>query len=150
MNKTIKIMGLICSFFCICNGLVAQTNFNTARYEKPTEDRNMFVEVEEKESPKEDEKSKKEGWLKGWFKRKKHPDFQQEIDSLKKMIIQKDKEHKHTINQIENSLGQIIKNEVLKVEESKKTPVNIKRAKIYTPLKMMFVTSPFGNNRYRI
>ncbi len=145
-DRLIKIFFL----FCICSHPFAQTSFNTARYKMPTEDKYVVVKEDKKEPQKEEKKPQKESWFKRLFKRKKQPDLKKEIDSLKTLIIQKDKEHKQAIKEIEKSFGQVVKNEVSKVAETKRVKENKVYSKVYTPLRMMVVTSSFGNRMHPI
>lgn len=143
-------------FFCFCisisNLLIAQTNFNTARFDAKKNDKGMVIE---ETSPKNTKQINRRGWLKKIFERKEKPDLVLEIDSLKNLIIENEKEHKNNIAKIESSLAEIIKLEVAKINEhpteknsdKKNTKKNVK---ICMPLKTMLITSPFGIRKHPI
>ncbi len=141
MMKIMKYGICFLSIFCISSGVFAQTQFNTARYQLPAETNDVLKEIRKEENIK---KTKKESWIKRLFQRKKKTDLKKQIDSLKNLLIKQDKEHKESIYQMQNSLGQIIKKEVAKVAEKEKPKKRKKEVKVHMPLKMMFVTSDFG------
>lgn len=145
-----KYLNSICLLFCICNSVVAQSDFNTARYKAPTEDKNMSIE-DVKEPQANSEKLKKDNWLKRLFKRKEKPDFKSEIDSLKSLIIQKDLEYKNSLDKIVYSVEEINKNKKRnEVKKDIKSQEKDDIVKVCMPLKIMFVKSPFGIRKHPI
>ncbi len=113
-----------------------------------------MIVTEKKAEENKEKGEKKEGWLKRIFKKKKVTNsLQKEIDSLKTLLIKQDKEYKSSISEIQHSLGQIIKKEMSKVSEKQdKKGIDVKKQtiKVHTPLKVMFVTSPFGQRKHPI
>ncbi len=136
-------------FFCIDSSVFAQ--FNTLRYEKVTP--NIKETIHKIDSVSRDKKvtrKKKSSWFKRLFKRKKKRNFEYQIDSLKNLILKQNKEQKQNINQIESSLGNIIKKEVAKASSKKAIATKKELPKIHTPLKLMFITSSFGVRKHPI
>lgn len=146
MNKLAKAILFIFSFFCINSGIYAQ--FNTLRFEVPTEEKEMAME--KNEPKKEEQQPKKLSWFERLFKREKKENLKREIDSLKRLIIQQEKLYKKNISNIENSLQKIVRKEVAKTDNKKKKSNDNGIQKFYTPLKIMFITSPFGRRMHPI
>ncbi len=141
-----KIVLFVFFFFCISSGIFAQ--FNTVRFEVPIEAKDTIIEQVEVKVEKKD--PQKISWFKRLFKREKKENLKQEIDSLKILIIEQEKSYKKNISNIETYLQQIIRNDISKNTKNEKKESDKNIQKIYTPLKMMFVTSAFGRRMHPI
>ncbi len=145
--KTILKIGFL---FCISSGVLAQTNFNTARFNASVKNETMILDTLQKEPQKKQMTPKKISWWKRLFGGKSKPNVNKQIDSLKTLIIKNEQEHKKTIDKMKIALEQVVKKELTKVSKSQKTEPRKAIKKICTPLKVMFVTSPFGKRLHPI
>lgn len=145
--KTIVKIGFL---FCISSGVLAQTNFNTVRFKVSIKEETMILDTLQKAPQKKQMPPKKTSWWKHLFGRKNKPDLNKQIDSLKTLIIKNKQKHKKTIDKIKFALEQVVKKELTKVSKLRKTKPHKAIKKICTPLKEMFITSPFGKRLHPI
>ncbi len=139
MMNSIRI--IICFVFLFCNSIYGLAQFNTLRYHSSDKKETVAKNVEAPKPKEELKKGKGKNWLKQLFTSKSKTKLNSEIDSLKSLIIEKDKEHEIRLNKMQKSIETLIKKETSNRERMEKEKEALR---VHMPLKTMFVTSPFG------